>query len=165
MKYLLHPFAWLTFLILFFTSCTTDPCDGVACDNGVCDAVSGKCICSRGYQIDNSGVCTVMWTTKFAANYNVSDTCTGSNAGLTVYNSTITAIDAQNLSISNFGNTGRSIAIEQNTSATFEIDLTSNDTIFLGSGSLVDTILVINYTINDTTNQRIDACTATFTKL
>lgn len=165
MKYLLGPFIGLTFLILFFSSCTTDPCDGVSCDNGVCDAVSGKCICTRGYQTDNSGVCTIKWTTKFAANYTVSDTCTGPNAGLTTYNSTITAIDEQNLSISNFGNIGRSMTAKHKTSTTFEINTTSNDTIFSGNGSLLDTILTINYMINDTTNQRIDTCMATFTKL
>lgn len=165
MKYLLHPFTCLTFLILFFASCTTNLCDGVSCDNGVCDAVSGNCICISGYQTDNSGVCTVKWTTKFSAAYSVSDTCTGPNAGLTTYSSTITAIDEQNLSLSNFGNIGRSINAKHKTSTTFEINTRSNDTIFSGSGSLIDTTLVINYMINDTTNQRIDTCMATFTKL
>ncbi|BDS14294.1 hypothetical protein [Aureispira anguillae] len=165
MNHILRLCTTLVFFFFVFTSCETDPCENISCDKGVCDAVSGKCICSRGYQADDNGICTILWTAKFANSYAVSDSCTGPNAGTHHYNSTITAIDAENLSLSNFGNTGRSIPAKHTNSTSFEINLSSHDTIFSGTGSLVDTTLIVNYMIHDTTNHRIDTCTATFNPL
>lgn len=155
------PFAF--FLILM--SCEVDPCEGVSCDNGVCDPVSGDCICSRGYQTDSDGICTIQWTTKFIGTYAVSDSCTGPNVGTTTYNAAISAVDEINLSLSNFGNTGRAVPAMHTNSVNFEIDWTSNDTVFSGTGVLVDTFVRINYMVNDTTNHRIDTCTAIYTRM
>lgn len=165
MKSTLHFFYFLGFLFLTLISCETDPCKNVSCDNGVCDSVSGKCICSRGYQADDNGICTIEWSTKFAHNYTVSDSCTGPNAGQMNYLSTITALDPENLHLSKLGNANRPIPAKHTNSTSFEINFSSNDTVFSGSGSLIDTTLIINYYINDTTNQRIDTCMATFNRL
>lgn len=154
------------FIFVVLISCETDPCEGVSCDNGVCDAISGECICSRGYQTDLNGICTVTWTTKMIGSYTVSDSCIGPNAGTTTYNSTIAAVDEANLTLSNLGNTGRTVPATHTNFTNFEIDWKSNDTIFSGTGTwVVDTLIQIEYMINDTTNQRIDTCLATYTRL
>lgn len=165
MNFILRLFVPVVFVCLLLISCEADPCDGLSCDNGVCDAVSGNCICTRGYQTDPEGICTIQWTTKFGGSYAVSDSCTGPNAGTTTYNASIVAVDAENLSLSNFGNMGRSIPAQHTNSINFEIDYSSNDTVFSGTGVLVDTFVRISYMINDTTNHRIDTCTAIYTQL
>lgn len=165
MNFILRLFAPVAFIVFMLISCEVDPCESVSCDNGVCDAVSGDCICTRGYQTNLDGICTIQWTTKFNSNYTVSDSCTGPNAGSSTYNAAITAVDEANLSLSNFGNTGRSVPATHTNSINFEIDWTSNDTVFSGTGVLVDTFVRVNYMINDTTNQRIDTCMAIYTRM
>lgn len=165
MNFILRLFIPIVFVCLLLISCEADSCDGLSCDNGVCDAVSGDCICTRGYQTDPDGICTIQWTTKFGGNYAVSDSCTGPNTGTITYNASIVAVDAENLSLSNFGNTGRTVPAKHTNSINFEIDYSSNDTVFSGTGVLVDTFVRISYMINDTTNHRIDTCTAIYTQL
>lgn len=165
MNFILRLFIPIVFVCLMLLSCEADPCEGLSCDNGVCDAVSGECICTRGYQTNLDGICTIQWTTKFSGNYAVSDSCTGPNAGTTTYNATISAVDEANLTLSNFGNTGRAVPATHTNSVNFEIDWTSNDTIFSGTGVLADTLVRISYMINDTSNQRIDTCTAIYIKI
>jgi len=165
MNFILRLFVPISFVFFMLISCEVDPCEGLSCDNGVCDAISGDCICIGGYQTDSDGICTVKWTTKFNGSYAVSDSCTGPNAGTTTYNAAIIAVDAANLSLSNFGNTGRTVPAAHLNSMNFEINWASNDTVFSGTGILVDTLVRISYMINDTTNQRIDTCTAIYTKM
>jgi len=164
MNFILRLFIPISFALFMLISCEVDPCERLSCDNGVCDAVSGECICTRGYQTNPDGICTILWTTKFSGTYAVSDSCTGPNTGTTNYSATITAVDEANLSLSNFGNTGRVVPATHTNSINFEIDYKSNDTVFSGTGVLVDTFVRINYMINDTTNQRIDTCTAIYTR-
>lgn len=164
MNLILRLFTSMVFFLLII-SCEEDPCESVSCANGVCDVVSGTCICSNGYQGDADGICTIKWSTKFDAAYTVSDSCTGPNAGTTIYNASIVAVDETNLSLLNFGNTGRVVPAAHTNFVNFEINWTSNDTVFSGTGSLIDTLVRINYMINDTTNQRIDTCTAIYTKI
>lgn len=152
---------------LFLTACQTDPCKNINCDKGVCDAVSGKCLCVRGYRTNNEGICTLTWTEQYAATYSVYDSCKGPNAGVQTYNSKLVAVAPNKLRWDNYGNTGRSLSIVQPTFSTVSIDIQSNDTLFTGSGNWKksDTSLTLEYKIADTTNQRIDTCFATFTRL
>jgi hypothetical protein len=165
MNSILRLFIPVVFVFLMLMSCEVDPCEGLSCDNGVCDAVSGECICTRGYQTNPDGICTIQWTAKFSGTYAVSDSCTGPNAGTSTYNATISAVDEANLTLSNLGNRGRNVSATHTNSINFEIDWTSNDTVYTGTGVLVDTFIRINYMVNDTTNHRIDTCTAIYTRM
>ncbi len=152
---------------LLLTACETDPCEGLNCDKGVCDAISGECLCTSGYRTDDQGICTLTWTDQYAATYSVYDSCKGPNAGVQTYNSTLTATAPDELRWENYGNTGRSLTLLHPTSTTVAIDRQSNDTLFIGTGNwqASDSSLILQYNINDTTNQRIDTCFATFTRL
>lgn len=165
MNFILRFFVPIAFVFCLLISCEVDPCEGLSCDNGVCDAVSGDCICTRGYQTNSDGICTIQWTTKFSGMYAVSDSCTGPNVGTTTYNAAIVAVDEVNLSLSNLGNTGQSVPATHTNSVNFEINWASNDTLFSGTGVLIDTFVRISYMVNDTTNHRIDTCTAIYTKM
>lgn len=153
--------------LLFLTACETDPCENLNCDNGVCDAISGECLCSRGYRTNEDGICTLTWTDQYAATYSVYDSCKGPNAGIQTYNSNLVATAPDALRWDNYGNTGRSLLLVHPTSSTIAIDIQSNDTLFTGAGNwqATDTSLTLEYQIADTTNQRIDTCFATFTRL
>lgn len=160
-------FALLCSCWLLLAACETDPCENLNCDQGVCDAISGECLCSRGYRTNDEGICTLTWTELYAATYSVYDTCKGPNAGSQTYNSTLVAIQPDQLRWDNYGNTGRSLVLLQPTFSTVTINIERNDTLFIGSGNWqeTDTSLTLNYRIADTTNQRIDTCFATFTRL
>ena len=152
---------------LLLIACETDPCENINCDQGVCDAISGECLCSRGYRTNDEGICTLTWTEKYAATYSVYDSCKGPNAGVQTYNSNLVIIDPTQLRWENYNNTGRNLVLTQPTFSTVEINIQSNDTLFSGSGNWqeADTSLTLEYRIADTTNQRIDTCFAKFTRL
>ncbi|MCH2022333.1 MAG: hypothetical protein MK207_07590 [Saprospiraceae bacterium] len=164
-KVLQLPFS--TFLLFFLlVSCDPNPCDGINCDNGVCDTVTGTCLCIGGYEQDTSGLCTIQWTTKMAGNYTVSDSCTGTHSGSTNYPVTLTPTSPKTIDFSTLGSLGTPIMATHNTSSTFIIDTTfTNGTILTGTGSLIDTNLIVNYIVNDTIGGSIDTCLATFSRL
>ncbi|MDC0230829.1 hypothetical protein OAK19_02595 [Aureispira] len=161
------PLPFSTYLLFFIlVSCDTNPCDGINCDNGVCDTVTGTCLCIGGYEQDTSGICTVQWTTKMAGNYAVSDSCTGSNPGTINYSVNVTSISPKTIDFSTLGTLGKPIMGAHNSSTAFVIDTTfSNGTILTGSGLLINTTFVLNYIVNDTIGGSIDTCMATFTRL
>ncbi len=159
LQYILFIFISLLFLI----SCDEDPCEGINCDKGVCDSVTGFCICSDGYQRDSSDICTIMWSTKFAGSYTVTDSCTGTNPGTTIYPVTITTSSPTTFDLSTIGSLGQSIKGTHTNSTSFEIDsIFAGGTILTGTGMLLDTTFVINYILNDTVSGNIDTCTASF---
>lgn len=150
--------------IVLLISCDEKICDGINCNNGVCDSVSGECLCVNGWQRDGAGKCSIMWTTKYVGTYSVSDTCTGTNAGLMTYAVTISAgVDSsKTLNISNFGNTSLTVKAEHTNSTDLVIDETLGSKIITGTGAVVDSLLVINYILNDTVAGSIDTCMATY---
>lgn len=148
----------LACLLLGLSACEEDPCNGKNCENGVCDTVSGDCLCSRGYQIDSSGICTVPWSNNFLGTYNVEDSCVGQPA--VFYTTTITAAGADKIGIANFGNLGRTITVDHVTSMTLEIDHSVPDTTITGTGEVLNNVLIFEYFVNDLVNQKIDTCIA-----
>ena len=151
--------------VLFLLSCEEDPCEGINCDKGVCDSVTGFCICSDGYQRDSSDICTIMWSTKFSGNYTVTDSCAGTNPGTSIYSVNVISLSPKTLELSTIGSLGQSIKGKHTNSMTFEIDsVFTSGTILTGTGMLIDTSLVINYILNDTVSGNIDTCRALFTK-
>jgi hypothetical protein len=152
---------------LLFTACESDPCEGLNCEQGVCDATSGECLCSRGYRTDDEGICTLTWSDFYAVTYSVYDSCKGPNAGVQTYTSNLTAAAPDQLLWENYRNTGRSLLLTQPTFSTVTVDIQSNDTLWTGTGTWqeLDNSLALEYLLNDTTNQRIDTCFVQFTRL
>lgn len=150
--------------IVLLISCDDKICDGVNCNNGVCDSVSGECVCVNGWQRDAAGKCSTMWTTKYVGVYAVSDTCTGTNTGLMTYAVTVTAgtDSSKTLNFSNFGNTSLTVKANHTNSTNLAISEILGSKIITGTGSIVDSLLVINYILNDTIAGSIDTCTATY---
>lgn len=151
-------------LFALLLACDEDPCQGKACDNGVCDTISGDCICSKGYQIDPAGICTVMWTTKFAKTYAVNDSCIGPNAGINTYPLTISSTNAYTLSLDNLNNKGEAVTAVHTSSTTFTFgEILPTGGVCYGSGALsaVDSTVRIDYIIGDTTvSNGSDTCFA-----
>lgn len=157
--------ALFSVITISLLSCNQDPCNGKNCDNGVCDAVSGDCICIDGYQFGADNLCTVEWTTKFVKSYTVTDSCIGMNPGSTTYPVVITSTSPTTLSLDNLGNKGLAMTATHTNSTNFTINETlSNGKVVVGTGSLLnDTIFTINYIYGDTTQaSQIDTCTASF---
>ncbi len=156
----------VVFIIFIMVACDPNPCDGINCDNGVCDTVTGACLCSGGYEQDTSGICTVQWTTKMAGNYSVSDSCTGTNPGTTTYSVNVTSTSPKTIDLSTLGSLGKPIEGTHTNSSRFVIDtIFTGGTILTGTGSLVDTTFIINYVVNDTIGGSIDTCMATFSRI
>jgi len=153
----------IPFFALLF-ACDEDPCQGKSCDNGICDTVSGDCLCSKGYQTDADGICTVMWTTKFVKSYTASDSCYGANTGLLSYPLTISSTNAYTLSLDNLNNRGQAITAVHTSSTTFAISKSfANGEVCIGTGSLspIDSMVRIEYIIGDTTMvSSLDTCFA-----
>lgn len=150
--------------ILLLVACETDPCEGINCENGVCDTVTGLCICSRGYQRDTADICTQPWTQKFVGNFTVEDSCTGMNAGTSFYTCSITALSASSLELSTLGNLTEAVTGKLNNSSIFVVDsVFSGGLVLTGNGSLLDSTIVLNYILSDTITGVIDTCSAVFT--
>lgn len=67
-------------LSMVFTSCTTDECKDVVCENGgVCNETDGICDCPTGYEGD---LCDALSKTKFLKNWNATDTEVGTTSPL-----------------------------------------------------------------------------------
>ena len=154
----------LLMCFLLLAACDSDPCEGVNCDNGVCDTVTGLCLCSRGYLRDSSDICNQTWTEKFVGNYNVSDSCTGSNAGMYSYPVSVSALSATVIEFDQLGsNITQAFAGRFNNSSIFVVDTTLTANLILkGSGSFVDSTIVLNYILSDTINGIADSCSAVF---
>ena len=162
---MIHRFCLLlSFCFVLLMSCETDPCENRDCAFGVCNEVSGDCICLRGYQWDEEQRCTVPWTNTYAGSYEVYDSCVGANAGVQTYNSQLVAQDTTTLLWTNFGNRGQSLPVQHSTSTILFVDWARNDTIITGNSLIINEVLSINYILRDTTNQRNDTCYTVFTR-
>lgn len=155
--------ASLSLILLLLVACEDNPCEGINCDNGVCDTVTGICLCTRGYQRDSADICTITWTSKHVGTYSVTDSCTGSNAGNQSYAASISALSPTELELSRLGNLGQTVTGRHSNSVFFDVDTVFSGGIVLnGSGSWNDTAIVINYIVHDTVNATIDTCAAIF---
>ena len=156
---------FLSILILNFSGCTEDLCEGLNCENGVCEPIVGKCICIDGYQTDSSGICTVQWSAKFIGIYNAFDSCTGTNSGSQSYQNSLTALSSKQLSIDSMKHLNSPILARLYNSTSFSIDtIFSPGTVITGNGIYTDSNIVINYIVNDTINNLIDTCQTLLTK-
>lgn len=155
----------LSILLLNLTACTEDLCEGLNCENGVCEPIVGKCICIDGYQTDSSGICTVQWSDKFIGIYNAFDSCTGTNPGSQNYQNSLIALSSTQLSIDSIRHLNSPILARLYNSTSFSIDtIFSPGTIISGNGIYTDSNIVINYIVNDTINNLIDTCQTSLSK-
>lgn len=140
-----------------FTSCVTDNCADVVCENGgVCDDTDGSCACPLGYE---GATCETMSKTKFLKNWNASDLEDGTTTPL-VYTcliadgSSITdVIVAANFSDGFFTNT-ISATVNENTITIPNQQPDSDGYAVAGSGVYNDVTNTIDwtYSITDPTN-------------
>ncbi len=168
-------FKFLVFSLLLFSACSDnenttdpiaqDPCEMVSCGEGTCD--NGTCNCDMGYEKDTDGACTIPWASNFVAtDIEATDLCDQNsvNAGSFIYNLDISMEDATTLSTLNlFGyGSGNIIEIEVTGPDTIEIDFTdAANRVFVGSGTLTDGVLTINYTATFPNNGGMDTCVTT----
>jgi hypothetical protein len=163
-------FSIVSVVIAVAISCEESPCTSLNCnasnaETGICNEVSGTCICIDGWQTGSNGICAVEWTEKFVGLYSVSDTCYGSSPDTTiVYPVTIVSTSPETLTFSNLGNKNQLVKATHTNSTTFTVsDTISNGIILRGTGVLVDTTLVLSYILNDSINGNgLDTCVATF---
>ncbi len=100
--YLMTAMLGVASLSMVFTSCNTDECKDVVCENGgTCNADDGSCTCPIGFEGTN---CETYSTTKFAGNYSCTDVCT---TGSGTYAASMSLSSNQSsLIITNVGNLG-----------------------------------------------------------
>lgn len=146
--------------VLFYNSCTSDPCKDVVCLNdGNC--VDGTCACAAGYEGTD---CSTLSADKFVGTWAGHDVCGLGNFDYTatIAKSSTTAVT---ILITNFAATGLTatwnatvdksqFTISNQTVGTYTITAT-------GTISSDHKTITINYTINDGTTS--DTCNGTWT--
>lgn len=143
-----------------------DPCDSIDCGiGGTC--TTGLCICNTGYEQDAAGACNTEWSAKFlGANMVTADTCHGVNGNFSVnYATTITRTSEVALSSTNLGGFGSTNVVSMDVTSSTNVSINHTDVagrIFAGSGSLLNNILTIDYTVTYSDNT-VDNCTAMIT--
>ena len=136
------------------TSCDTDACKDVTCENGgLC--VDGDCVCATGYEGTN---CETLVANTFIGSFNVNETCSQSTdtyavtiaAGGTDVQVTISNLYDAGLVVTGTVNANGGITIDSQTFGTGQI-----------SGSVTENggVLTFNFTI--TVGGQSDTCTAT----
>ncbi len=150
-----------TATVMFFNSCTSDPCKDVNCGtNGNC--VTGTCVCTAGYEGAN---CEIKSADKFTGSWLATDVCSQTYN----YTATITesSTEADKILITNFGGFGSTVVATATVSgSTFTVPTQVFGYVTLsGSGSISGDALTItvNYTANDS-NGGTDNCNGTWTK-
>ena len=151
--------ATILFAIISFTisSCSTDKCKGVTCQNGG-TCVNGNCNCASGYEGTS---CQTKANAKFVGTYNGNLTCDGASPSADAY-----SVIA--------GTSPLAIIINQNGTATLLAASVSNMNIsipsqdisgatFSGSGTLNGNNITLNITFDDNAGN-ISHCTFTGTK-
>ena len=144
-------------LSMVFTSCNTDECKDVVCENGgVC--TSGTCDCPAGYE---GTLCAELSRDKFIGTYSGNETCT---VGTDTYSiqlttsSTATKFNIVNLYNQSF----TAIADADGNSFTIPSQTVGSNVTAAGSGTISGNSITITYTINDGTTT--NTCTYTGTK-
>jgi hypothetical protein len=153
------------FTTITYTSCNKDECKDVVCQNGgTCNAETGACVCSVGYEGTN---CETKSNAKFVGVWAVTETC--GSATSDPYQVTITAdaTDATKILVSNLGNynctVGGTIVYNGSVNgATLTIADNKCGTQMNASGTFANGKITITYTA--TTATLNDNCTATLTK-
>jgi hypothetical protein len=133
-----------------FSSCETDACKDVTCDNGG-TCVEGDCVCLDGF----SGVnCETAWATAFISLYDGVDNC-----GFQYESEIKAGTTATALTISNAFGVAGTASVTLLTATTIQIPAqTINTYAISGSGTLVGSVLTIDYTIDG------DDCKVVYTK-
>ena len=148
--------------VLSFSSCKTDPCKDITCQNGgVCE--SGLCTCAAGYEGDK---CETESRTKFIGTFNGTETCTTGNDAYAITTSTsasgVTKVILTNLYNQGFVVTGtvsgKTITFGAQTVGSSGTQLSN------ATGSLSGTTLTITYTLTPTIGAS-NTCTFTGNKL
>ena len=153
----------IVFLFSFtFFSCEDDPCENKDCgDFGTC--LEGDCICDLGYEVDADGACTVLVRDKFVGTYSCQETC---QSGTDSYNVTISAspVGIDKIRIGNFYNVATTVlATVDGTNLTIEDQTTPDNFQVVGSGSITDNIINLQFTISDNLGNS-ENCTVVMTK-
>ncbi len=143
-------------IVMFFHSCTDDPCKDVVCTNGNC--LDGTCACETGFE---GADCSTETRTKFIGTYTVTEDCSLS-ASTSYVVSIIPGTNTSEVLISNVwdafvapvtatvnGNT-ISIATQEPDADGFTVQ---------GSGTINGNIITMNYTVTDGSNGDQDNCT------
>ena len=155
--------AGLTVMTITFTSCTTDPCKDVTCDNGG-DCVEGDCVCADGYE---GTTCQTEQRAKFLGSFSVNESCTSGNYTYTSSVNT-SSVSVSNIVVTNFGDYSVSVAatVDDNgssiTIANQTVTIGGASASIQGSGQINGNILTITYTIS--AGGASDTCTMTCTK-
>jgi hypothetical protein len=155
--------AGLAVVAFTFSSCTTDPCKDVTCDNGG-ECVDGDCVCADGYE---GTTCQTEQRAKFLGSFSVNEAC---NSGNYSYNSDVntSSVSVSNIVITNFGDYSVSVAatVDANgtsvTIANQTVTISGASATVQGSGQISGNILTITYTISS--GGVSDTCTMTCTK-
>lgn len=157
--YLMTAMLGVASLSVLFTSCETDECKDVVCENqGVCNENDGSCDCPVGYEGTS---CETLSRTKFLGTYTGSETCT---VGTDTYSIQITAnSDDAKFNILNLYNQSfTAIADADGNSFTILSQTVGAGVTASGSGSITGNNITITYTINDGVTS--NTCTYTGTK-
>jgi hypothetical protein len=147
--------------VLFYNSCSDDPCKDVICNNGG-SCLDGTCVCATGYEGSD---CSTKSNAKFVGNYSAIDVC---SSGTYTYSPTIAASSAvvNGLILTNFGGFGTNLTATATVDgSTITVPSQSLGGINIsGSGTLnaAQNQIQFTYTANDGTNS--DNCTSTWDK-
>lgn len=149
--------------MLFFSSCTPDPCKDVTClNNGTCN--DGNCECVTGYEGTD---CGTEVRAKFLGPYSVTDGCSASGAATYSININKSNTEINVVLISNFWNlfANNVKATVNGTNLTIATQEPDNDGYKVtGNGTINGNTLTINYTVI-APGGASDVCTAICTKL
>ena len=163
-------------LAIASTSCNSDPCKDVTCQNGG-SCVDGTCVCATGYIGTSCQTVTRDSANVAGKSYNVTDIC--STSGTLTYTATIAASSSSitGINITNFGGLQDDFSISTPIAGNFAANPSSftiaSQTVS-GSGSTFtitgNTIsidnsgnITIQYTIND--GSASETCSATYTPI
>ncbi|MCH2043842.1 MAG: hypothetical protein MK212_06835 [Saprospiraceae bacterium] len=150
---------------LSFSSCKQDLCEDIVCGEGNCD--EGICICNDGYQLGTDNTCSVAWSTKFGgSNLSGTDLSSGDSGDKTVnYSMIIEPISPTRVVTRNLGGFNNQNFLELDIVSSNSLSFNTTDSkgrTFVGSGTLSEGILNLNYTVTHA-DATIDTCQSTIT--
>ncbi len=147
----------ISLLLVLFSSCNSNRCEGIDCQNdGICDF--GECVCETGFYGD---FCETAWIDKFLGFYEGTQDCSSADFVSNFKKRSVTGAN-----FTNFANAGYDLSLNL-TSATrlkFEDQLLGMDE-YSGTGELKNDTLFIQYTAIKnigTTTEYIEDCAITY---